>query len=175
MKLVVLLVLVLTIQETISVNAVLLKAHQSHFSIWVVHLIFLIGTSLDIVIGYVAGSLLRRLLKRAEWGNRLTQWCDQLARGKSVDLAKRPGLLILGFLGQPYLDSFIGSWLVAPFSDVFVMVMIGNSFWYASCWLIVLGVDMVVPGRFALVAVVFVSALVLVVSRWLQRRKRNGH
>ena len=50
---------ILLVQETVTLNGLLVKAHEGEYSLWLIAIFFIIFTILDIVIGHFLGKFVR--------------------------------------------------------------------------------------------------------------------
>ena len=66
MKFYLLAILVLTVQEVVSTNALLLEALHGHYALWIIHGIFVAATVFDIWIGYRIGMYTKKRLTRGK-------------------------------------------------------------------------------------------------------------
>jgi hypothetical protein len=176
MKIWLLLFVAFLIQEPVSSSAILLEAYQYHYNIWLIHLLFVAATLLDVVIGYALGSFVRK--KTFHSNARLIRY----GMGKSDELSafigkqgKIMSLVVLGPIIFPW-SAFVAPWLEISFFDAMVFLFIGDLiFWYGSEWLIVLGVKTFFPNPIAAVfAVVAVSLLITIGIKYLKSSKKKG-
>ncbi len=50
------------VQEPVSSDILLLEAYQYHYSIWIIHALFVIATLVDVAVGYLLGVWMQRRL-----------------------------------------------------------------------------------------------------------------
>ncbi len=163
--------LILFVQETVTINGLLVKAHQGQYSLWWITLIFVIASVIDIVIGYAIGHHAKKHLHKrgmkdfaAKWSHRFRVYIGK--HGRKVYL------LLLGYFSFPYLNAFITAWLNIPFWESFWYVLIGNILFYITSLLLVLGVSFLVPNPYlAFVAVILVTVVITVGARIWKSRK----
>jgi membrane protein YqaA with SNARE-associated domain len=140
-------------QEIVSLNTVLFWVYHYHFHVVLIHILFIVATIIDIVVGFIAGKFVRRkmthgkIVRFAEkWSARFNSYVGK--RGRWV------ALLIIGNFSFPYINAFLAAWLDMPFVESFIFIFIGNMIWYVSLWLLVLGVASVVPNSWTALAVI---------------------
>jgi membrane protein YqaA with SNARE-associated domain len=139
MRLWLILIGTLIIQEIATTNVVLLEAHRAGDSGWIIFGIFLLATTFDLFVGYVAGKWVQKrfagakLVKRAEREARRFE--KYLGTG-----SERATLALIGFVSYAYVNSFLASWLEISATEACVFLFIGDLGWYALEWLLVLGI-----------------------------------
>ena len=160
----------LLIQELASVNAVLLNARELGYNLWIIHGIFIVVTSFDIWLGYQIGVWFKQRLH----GKKLTGY---IARGAAKldhfmgSNGKKFSLVVLGLVNFPYLNGFFIPWLATDLREAFLFILLGDSLWYVSEWLLILGVKSFVHDPYiALVAVLGLSVVLIVALRFVSRK-----
>ena len=164
-------VLILLIQESVTLNALLVKAFQGQYSILVITLIFVFATVFDILIGYWIERYLKKKLNKGKvrafaykWSKRFHDYVGK--HGMKVYL------LLLGYFSFPFINAFITSWLDIPFAESFWYLFFGNIIFYISSALLVLGITSLVPNPlYALMAVVVITIICIVTIRIFKSRK----
>ena len=139
MRLILLLVSALVVQEIATTGVALLSAHQAGYSIVLITLIFALATAFDLIVGYAAGKWVQR-----EFGHsRLVQWGEKTAKRFHEYLGhsgSRATLALVGFVSYAYVNSFLASWLEFSPLETGLWLFLGDLAWYALMWLIVLGI-----------------------------------
>lgn len=166
-----LIILIVFLQETVTLNGLLVKAHQGDYSIWVITGLFVIATAIDIVVGYVVGKRVKHHWNKGGIKLFATKWSHRfnLYIGKH---GRKIYLLLLGFFSFPYLNAFITAWLNVPFWESFWYLFFGNMIFYVTSLLLVLGITWLIPNPLvALLTVVVVTIAVTVITRIWKTRK----
>lgn len=173
MRIWLLLAVVFIAQEPITSSAVMLSAYKLGYSVWGMHALFLAATIFDAIVGYEFG----RLLERRVGHTRIAQWVQRrLApfRAFAGRHSKRAALLLWGPFFFPY-TAVAAPWLGYSFGENLVLGVIGNTVvWYASEWLVILGVNTFIPDPIlALVAVAGISLVLIVIGRLILTRSER--
>ncbi len=161
----------LVIQELVSLNAVLFEVHQQHFHVWLIHILFMVATVVDIIAGFFIGKYVQKKLTHGriftfaeKWSARFHSFAGK--RGKWF------ALLLLGNFSFPYLNAFIAAWLDISFIESLIFLFIGNMLWYITLWLFMLGVVSVIPNAsIALGVIIAVMILIVILVRKFKIRK----
>lgn len=171
MSLWLLVTLVLIVQETLSTNFVLFHAVSEDFPLSAVHLIFIVGTLLDILVGFSLAKVLQKWLSNwrslSSWSSRISSWV-KLRLGNNVE---RCGLFAMGTLAQPYITAFVGSWLGIRFIDVVVVAFLSDLIWYIYTLVLVFSARSFLPPKYALVGLVCLTVLLLIAMRLIRARR----
>jgi hypothetical protein len=134
------LIITLIFQELATTGAALLAANTQHFNIWIIHVIWLIATLADIVLGFFLGKWTEKNFQNARivrWAKRLAARIEHATGTTGIKIS----LALLGIVNYPYLNAFIASWLpnIKP-RDVILATLVGDLIWYAFAWATVLGI-----------------------------------
>ncbi len=160
-------------QEYISSNAAMLAVYQAHYSVWLIHALFLAATALDILVGYAAGKWIQRRFADAK----ITQAAKRVAGKLDSFMGKRSkwlSLIILGFINYIYVSAFLIAWLDVSFFEMALFLSIGDLLWYASEWVLIAGVSIVFPNPYlAFAAVLGISLAVVIAVRFIWRAPRR--
>jgi hypothetical protein len=163
--------LIVFIQETVTLNGLLVKVHQGYFSIMWVTILFIIATVLEILVGYFLGGYIKTYWNKG-WLHRFaTRWADRFHTyiGKH---GRKIYLLLLGYFSFPLINAFITAWLDIPFVESFWYLFFGNILFYATSWLLVLGVMSIIPNPvFAFATVIALTIVVTVIMRIWKSQK----
>lgn len=156
------------VQEPVSTDAILLEAYQYHYNVWIIHLLFIAATLLDIVVGYAIGKWLHRRFSENKVMQHFVHWARSVSGQGTV------GEYLYLFIWSTVLFPFsavLAPWLDIPFWRTLICMFIGDFvLWYGVEWLVVLGVKTVIPDPIdALYGVVALSLLVALGMRYLKR------
>jgi membrane protein YqaA with SNARE-associated domain len=168
-----LLALVFTLQEPISTSVILLQAYQSHYNLWLIHLLFTVITIAEIVGGYYLGRWIEGKFSTSRFVIALKKRVDGFSAfiGK---YGKIVGLIVFIPLAFP-LTAIIIPWFDVSLTEAIIYVFIGEVvFWYAYEWLLVLGVhSFVTDSQGALVVILLVSAAISVGINIMVRKSKK--
>lgn len=157
----------LFIQEPTSTDAAIFLVRQNHLNLWVVNVIWLAATIIDIVVGYLVGKWIQRAFQSTRLVAWSKQWAEKIEQfiGKS---GERFVVILLGVINFPYLNAFLFSWLRLSFKNLFVLLLIGNAIYWLIEWGINIGVrSAVADPHMALYVIVAVGLLFSVISKAL--------
>lgn len=154
---------VFSIQEQTSTNALILSIREHGIPAWPVHLAWVALSALDILLGYGLGHWTHERIRDTKIGRRL----DGYARGIERYLGVRSEtfiLVCLGILNFPYVNAFLCSWLKLDFKKAFLSLMLGGVISYWMCWETVGWISRVIPNPLealgaAVVAMIAVTLL----------------
>jgi membrane protein YqaA with SNARE-associated domain len=130
----------LIVQEFATSALVLVAALQNNHSLWIINVIWLGTTTLDIYIGYRLGKFLHTHYQ-GSWLVKKTERWVQVLRHKLGKHGQKLSLALLGTINFPYLNAFFGAWLDMPMRLVFVLTFLGNLVWYLILLATVLGLS----------------------------------
>ena len=160
----------LFVQESVSTNVVLLAAYQQHYPLWIINCIFAVASVVDIYIGYRLGRWAHRRSKQGR-GRAFTERVVSGVKNVLGSHGTRITIALFGFINFAYLNSFIFSWLDVSFPEVFIFTFIGNILWYGSQWLLVYGANSITPNPLAALGTVLALTVVVVIAvRYATRR-----
>jgi len=167
-----LIVLIVLIQETVTLNGLLVKARQTGwYSIVLITLLFIVLTVIDIIIGHVVGTYVKKTFNKGGVKTFASKW-SRLFKAYIGKHGKKIYLLLLGYFSFPYLNSFITSWLNIPFWDSFWYLFFGNMLFYLTSLLLVLGITSIVPNPIvAFTMVIILTILITITMRAWRARK----
>ena len=157
-------------QEPISSSAILLYACQNGASIWTIHFLFLLATSIDIFIGYFLGKLIFQKYNDSKIGKYISMWVKKMEvyqKSKS----SRFILFIIAIATFPVSSIFM-PWFRISLWRSFILLLIGEIvFWYSITWLTVLGVgENVTNPIHAIITVVIVSVCLKLIFDFFRRK-----
>lgn len=153
-----LIVSVLIPQEFATTAIVLVIAMQNNFPIWLINLIWLVTTSLDIYVGYMLGKI---TLEKSH-GTRFYYWAERwIKKGRSrLGLrGEKFSLALLGIIDFPYINAFIGAWIGLPFNMAFLLTLAGNFIWFLFLWGTVLGLSAFVSNPDIIFLILIVAGI----------------
>ena len=158
-------------QEPVTSNALLLKVYQLHYNMWFVHLLFVVATILDILVGYCLGVYFYRHFEKSKVAIYAKEKAEQFktfAGNQSLNIA----FLIYGPIIFP-LSAFIAPWLGVSFWSTFIYLFIGDLIiWYGGEWLLVLGINFIPDPELALFGILFLSVLIAGGIRYYRNHKK---
>ncbi len=159
-SLLIIIILALIVQEPATTDATLFQARQNHFNILLIHLIWLIATCIDIFLGFYLGKWIQKTFKGSRFEVFSNKWADKIERfiGRN---GEKFVLILLGIINFPYINSFLASWLKLSFRNIFILIFIGDTIWYAIEWAINLGVRSLIPDPHLALYIIVGTALIL--------------
>jgi len=170
MKTWLLITLAVIIQEPASTDAAIFQARHLGLNLWIVNLIWLAATLVDIYLGYRIG----KWIQKKYAGKKFVVVAEKLA-SKIENFIGRSGenfaLILIGVINFPYLNAFLASWLPIRFRNAFVLILIGDAIYWAIEWGINIGVRTHVSDpHTALYIVIFLGLLFSVLSKTILNR-----
>jgi membrane protein YqaA with SNARE-associated domain len=170
MSLWLLITLALTLQEGLSVLAVLLRAYQLQYSLWVIHAIWLAVTIIQITVAYHLGKWIQKRFKESKF----ERWAEKSAHKLETSIDKngeKLALVLLSSIISPAIAAFLASWLEIPFSSIFVFTLLGDAFWYASTWATVLGAFQIISvAKYGLLIVIGLAIIFVLISHFRKNK-----
>jgi hypothetical protein len=153
------LVWVLLLQEPILATIAISYAFQNGVSPHEIHLLYLVCTFIDVIIGFSLGALIHRKYASSRPGVMLKRMMEPMQR-----FAHEPSgiLLATSLLVSAFPFSMLGMpWLSYTKKQSLLMFLFGGTIlWYLPIWLIVLGVSWGgFPPQYALLIAMLGSAL----------------
>lgn len=156
MKIWLFLLATLMLQELFSSAAVLTPLYAAHYSIWLIHLTFIIATILDIFIGYYVGSYIMRNAS----SNRYVTFIEKKAvRYKSISKGTTRRHLALFIFGPPLfpITAFFAPLIGFSFYESFSILLLGEiTFWYGPEWLLILGMHTFLGSHLWMISIILV-------------------
>ncbi len=164
MSLWILITIALTVQEGLSVLAVLLRAYQLHYSLWLIHLIWLCVTVAQIALAYFFGKWIQKTFASSKFERWVKKSVHKLER--SIDKnGERLALILLSSIISPALAAFVASWLEISFGNIFIFTLLGDLFWYMSTWATVLGAQQLLANaKYGLLALILIAICFVLIS-----------
>ncbi len=162
---------VLLLQEPLSTTFVVLEMVRSHYSIILIHLMWVVITILQIYLGHVLGKWVQRRFHTAKVEAWITKWT-----GKGSDLIGKKGekvaLIFFTILTAPFFTGFVASWLPISLGNILFFTVLGSLVWYLQVWIGVYG-----AGRFSsslqttVISVIMIGTLVSIpLAIWRKRQ-----
>ena len=153
-------VFALFLQEPATTDAALFQARSHDLNLWLVHLIWIIATTIDIWLGFKIGKWLQRFYAGTKFETFSKRWAIRVENyiGKK---GERFVLVLLGVINFPWANSFLASWLNLDYRNMFTFIFIGDALWYALEWGINLGVRNIIPNPHLAIYVVILGGLLL--------------
>ncbi len=171
MKKLLLVLLIVFVQETVTLNGLLVKVHEGSFSAFWTTIFFVLASVIDIFVGYWLGGYVKRRWNKGKVRTFAKTWVGRFKKyiGKH---GRKLYLLLFGYFSFPYLNAFICSWLDIPFPEAFMYLFFGNLVFYITCWLLVLGVMSVIPNPLVAFGVVLLLTIGMVFLMRLWRSRK---
>jgi membrane protein YqaA with SNARE-associated domain len=138
MKLWQLLALALTVQEGVTTLALLYKAFQLHYSLWIISLVWFVVTVLQIWLGYLLGVY----VKKKSSGSKFDHWVERQSKRLEASIhtsGEKLALAIFSNTISPALGAFFAAWLDLSFWNVMFYSFLGDLVWYLSTLATVFG------------------------------------
>ena len=158
-------------QEPVTSNALLLKVYQLHYNMWLIHLLFVVATVLDILVGYYLGLYLYKHFQKnkiAIYAKTKAEQFKKFASAQSLNFA----LFMYGPIIFP-ISAFIAPWLGISFWNAFIYLFVGDLIiWYGGEWLLVLGINFISDPEMALFGILAVSVLIAGGIRYYRNHKK---
>lgn len=156
MKLWLFLLATFMLQELFSSAAVLTPLYAGHYSVWLIHLTFIIATILDISIGYYVGSY----IKRNASSNRFVTFIEKkAARYKFLSRGTTRRRLALFLFGPPLfpITAFFAPLIGYTFYESFLILLLGEmTFWYGPEWLLILGLHTFIGSHLWVISIILI-------------------
>ncbi len=150
--------------------ATLVRAEQLHYSFWIISLIWLGVTLLQIAFGYYVGKFIQKKSK----GSKLERWAEKYAHKLEKSITKngeKVALVLFSSAISPGIGAFLFSWLDISFVDIFAYSLLGDLLWYLSTLATVFGaVELLSKVRFGLSILVCIVVVMYLIS-YLRKRK----
>lgn len=151
----------LFVQQSVMLNGVLLHFYQAHHLIWLIHILFVTATCLDIFIGYFIGTHTRKLLIK----NRVVMFVHRMVDHLHNYVGKREqhlALFLLGCFSFPHINGFVAAWARIPLKRAFWMLFLGNVVGYVVYWLLIIGVMAFIPNPWIAFGLVIILVYIIV-------------
>lgn len=152
-------IFVVFVQEIVSLNALLFATHQGTYSPTLIHILFVVATLVDIIIGFYVG----KLLQKKTYQSKITNWIRNLSERFSLSTKKHKRwlvLLLLGNLSFPYINAVVAGYLDMPFWESMFFIFLGNITYYITLWLLVLGASSLTKNIYLAFAIVIAVIIV---------------
>lgn len=157
-------------QEIVLFNGLLAKVHQGEYNVWLIHILFVVATLIDIWAGFA----IAKIVKQKYTQGKVVVWANKMSAKFHAHVGKHGrwvSLLVIGHISFPYLNGFIAGWLDMPIRETMLFLFIGNLTTYAFYWAIVLGISAVVPNPFyAFLTIIGVSVAMLFAIKLIKER-----
>jgi len=152
----------LFVQELITLNALIFATHQGLYSPIFIHSLFLIGTIVDIIIGFYIGKYLNKKKLPPKIGKFIHNLSEYfLATNRKYE--RWFAFLVLGNISFPYINAFIAGYLDLPFWESSLFNFIGNILYYISLWLLMLGVHSIFKNIYVAFGVAIATVFVILI------------
>ncbi len=151
----------LFVQQSAMLNGVLLHFYNAHHLIWLIHILFIVATCIDIAVGYFIGIHTRKLMIT----NRIVKFIHRMVDHLHNYVAKREqhvALFLLGIFSFPHINGFVAAWARIPLKRAFLMLFLGNMAGYVVYWLLIIGVMTFIPNPWIAFGVVIALVYIIV-------------
>jgi membrane protein YqaA with SNARE-associated domain len=150
----------LFIQEPASSDAAIFQVRHLGLNIWLVNLLWIIATTIDICAGYALGKWIQRRFSGSAFVAWTARWAARIEEfiGKK---GERFAVILIGVINFPWLNAFAVSWLKLSFRNIFVLLFIGDVIYWALEWAINIGVRSVFTNSHTALYIVIALGLVL--------------
>lgn len=150
----------LFLQQSVMLNGVLLHFYQERHLIWLIHILFVVATCIDILVGYFIGSHTKKLFISNRFVKFIHHMVDHL-HNYVAKHAQNLALFLLGCFSFPHINGFVAAWARISLKRAFLMLLLGNMVGYVIYWLLIIGVMAFVPNPWiAFVCVIMVVYLI---------------
>ncbi len=160
------------IQEPISSSLALARALYLDISPFTIHLLYLAATSIDISVGYIVGTYLK---KHQEHRALYKYFKNKLSYvfPDDIPLQKHFGVFLLGPLIFP-ITTFLTPLIGISFSRSFIILLTSEIiFWYTSVWGIVLGITSKEGISFLHILLVIPMICIVLLSRFFKKSDKQ--
>ena len=160
----------LFIQEPATMDAAIFVIREQHLNLWLINLLWVLATAIDITVGYAIGTWVQSASK----GSRFAGWSERWA-AKIEDFIGRRGerfaIILLGVINFPYLNALIVSWLKLSFRNIFILIFIGEAIYWGIAWAVNISVrNYVSDPHAALYIIVGIALLFSILSKAILNR-----
>ncbi len=161
---------VLTFQEPISSTYVILEAIRAHYPIILIHLLWLVITSLQVYLGYIFGKWVQKRFAASKFESWVARWTKKMGRlvGKN---GERVALIFITILTLPVFTGFIASWLPISFWTILFFSILGDLVWYVSVWIGVYGANEFASSLQTTVLVIVVISILFSIPMGIWQRR----
>lgn len=167
----IILTITLIFQEAATTGAALLGAQSEHLNPWIVHLIWLATTIIDIAIGFAAGKWVQRRFVDSKLDHWTKKWAVK-AEGAIGKTGTKIAILLIAFITYPYLIAFVASWLpTIKLRDIFFYTILGNAVWYTFEWGTILGITAAGHNYELIFAIIAAAGITLILIGNFIKRK----
>ncbi len=148
-------------QEIVFLNTLLLATHQGIYSPFVIFILFIIATAIDIIIGFYIGRHLQRKTSNTRFG--------RYVQKISTRFSFAPGnprrwftFLILGNFSFCYINAAVAGYLDLPFWESQAYNFFGNILSYILLWYVVGSISSVFKNVYVASGVIILLTLVII-------------
>lgn len=161
---------ILIVQEPVSTDTGIFFIREYHLNLFLINILFVVLSILDIFIGYYLGKYLQKrfsykkiIIKSKNIASRLENFIGR--KGETFSL------ILIGIINMPYLNSFVASWLNMKFKKVLTLIFIGDVIWWCISWYINIKVRQNVSNpHTALYIVVSIALIISIFSRYIFKK-----
>ena len=161
----------LIVQETVTTSAILMFSRTVNNSVATLTIIFLLVTSIQILIFHKLGKTIQEKGKSIL----IIHFVNQYLSRVGTFIEKRGSKLFLFIMAAsifpPSLTSFISSWLNLSFPQKFLWIMLGDFIWYSISWLLVVGAISVTRNpQSEIFHVVLMAIIYVILQRYVSKK-----
>jgi membrane protein YqaA with SNARE-associated domain len=157
---------ILILQETVLLNGLLVETQKGLYSMWVIHILFILATILDIWAGYAIGKLVQKKWPHGKFVRLGEKWSKRFHTSVGR-LWRWIAIIIVGYFNFPYINGFAAAWIDESILKVFLLLFIGAILEYMTFWLIILGITKITVNPYIVIPAVVGIWFVLV---WIASR-----
>ena len=159
--------LALFVQEPTSLDAAIFLVRENHINLWFINFLWLVATTIDIVLGYALGKWMQKAFQETRFGKWAEKWAVRIENFIGTN-GERFTIILLGIINFPWLNAFLVSWLRLTFRNIFILIFIGDAIYWGIAWAINIGVrNYVADPRVALYVVIGIGLAFSVGSKAL--------
>jgi membrane protein DedA with SNARE-associated domain len=165
------LIAALLTQEMVLLNTLFALVHQGIYPLPLISLLLVVGTAIDIVIGYYIGRFLQRKTSQTKIGRYIKNLAEQYAFPENSP-RRWLTMLIIGNFSFSYINAAVAGYLELPFWESQAYNFFGNLLSIVLLWYAVGSVNSLFKNPYiAITAVVVLSLLILLVLRKIKVKK----
>lgn len=163
-------ILTLFVQEPTSLDAGIFLVRQHGLNFWLINALWLLATTIDIIVGYALGKWAQRKFGNIRFGKWAHTWAGRIENFIGTN-GERFTIILLGIINFPWLNAFLVSWLRLTFRNIFVLIFIGDAIYWGIAWAINISVrNYVADPHVALYVVVGIGLAFSIGSKALLNR-----
>lgn len=154
------LVIALIVQERVSTDAALFQARHHNFNIWIVHLIWLTATVTTTILGFLLGKGILKKFRNTPVDKTVKAVLKRVKRVLGLH-GEKYAFILLGIVNFPFINGILASVVDVPFKILFPLMLLGNTAWYISAWVMNIYIRRHVHNPLFALYVVVASGIIL--------------